>query len=141
MHGTRYDSYRPSEQEPYMNPRQLHYFRELLLKWRRQAARAGNLESSRLREEVERSADPIDQGVIEADRHFDYQCRTRTRRLLGQIDAALERIEEGTYGFCEESDEEIGLKRLMVLPFASLSLESQERREQVDHFRRRNQLA
>lgn len=132
--------YLPNEQEPYMNPRQLAYFRERLLAWRRRILHEDHLYLQQLRGENERNADPVDQGVHEAQQHFDFERRFRNRHLLEQIDAALERMDEGNYGYCEESGEEIGLRRLVALPFARRSLESQEHLERAERFRHLNNL-
>ncbi|WP_305043221.1 TraR/DksA family transcriptional regulator [Geoalkalibacter sp.] len=140
MRDTELGSYRPSEREPYMNPRQLAYFREQLLLRRRRILHEDHLYLQQLRGEIDRSADFVDQGVQEAQQHFDFERRFRNRRLLEQIDAALERIDEGTYGYCEESGEKIGLRRLVALPFARCSVETQENIERVERFRRLNNL-
>ncbi|SDL98058.1 transcriptional regulator, TraR/DksA family [Geoalkalibacter ferrihydriticus] len=132
--------YRPSEQEPYMHPRQLAFFQERLLSWRRMLQSEDYLSLQRLRREKDRSSDPIDQGVQESEQHFDFEQRCRNLKLLEQINAALERIEEGTYGFCEESGEEIGLRRLVALPLARCSIEAQESIERAERFRRQNNL-
>ncbi|MDO3376888.1 TraR/DksA family transcriptional regulator [Geoalkalibacter halelectricus] len=140
MRQTELSGYRPSEQEPYMNPRQLAFFRERLLRWRRILVHEDHLSLQRLRGEKDRNADPVDQGAQEAEQHFDFERRFRNQRLLAQIDAALVRIEEGTYGYCEESGEEIGLRRLEALPLARLSVEAQELIERGERFRRLNNL-
>jgi DnaK suppressor protein len=121
--------YRPSAGEPYMNPDQLGYFKDLLQQWRRRLRREDQDTLTVLQRQDDCPADPIDRGVQETDRQFELANRIRNRQLLAQIDAALGRIEDGSYGFCLESGEEIGIRRLEILPFATLSIESQEQRE------------
>lgn len=122
--------YRPSAIEPYMNPRQLEYFRARLLELRKNAQQEYENTFSRMKEERERDADIIDQGSLEADIQMDFHTRERSLRLLTEIDRALARIEDGTYGYCEETEEEIGLRRLEARPLATLCIEAQEKREQ-----------
>ena len=126
--------------ENYMNPEQLDYFRGRLLRWRRMLVEAerGGLET--INQEPGRLADPIDEGVQEAARVQTLEKRLRSLRVLREIDAALDRIEDGSYGYCLESGEEIGLRRLEVLPTATLSVEMQEQLERRERFRQRNQL-
>ncbi len=124
------EDYRPSADEPYMNPRQLEYFRELLLDYRKKTQQEYENTFTRMREGRDRDADLVDQGTLEADIQMDFHTRERTLRLLGEIDRALARIDEGTYGYCEETEEEIGLRRLVARPLATLCIEAQEKREQ-----------
>ncbi len=123
------EDYRPSEDEPYMNPRQLEYFRRKLLKWREEILRGSDLTLQQLQQGGERPADFTDLASSESQRFVELRTRDRERKLLAKIDAALKRIEEGTYGYCEETQEPIGLKRLEARPIATLSIEAQERHE------------
>ena len=123
--------YRPTEAEPFMNPRQLAYFREKLL--RAHADLAHELEQNPAAgpDDSIRVGDQADQASAEVDRETLALNRERARILMNQIDQALVRIENGTYGYCEETGEPIDLKRLEAQPSATLSLQAQERREQT----------
>ncbi len=123
------DEYRPSEDEPYMNPRQREYFRRKLLRWREEILRGSGLTLRQLQEETDRPADATDWASSEMQRYFELRTRDRERKLLNKIEAALKRIEEGTYGYCEETNEPIGIRRLEARPIATLSIEAQERHE------------
>jgi len=122
-------SYRPNEDEPYMNETQREYFRRKLLGWREEILRGSNETLRQLKEEDNRVADMSDWASYETERNFQLRARDRERKLLSKIDEALRRIEEGTYGYCEETQEPIGLKRLEARPIATLSIEAQERHE------------
>ncbi|MFA5517238.1 MAG: TraR/DksA family transcriptional regulator [Desulfuromonadales bacterium] len=128
--------YCPSEKDPYMCDSHMEYFRQKLLLWRKQleAESQGTLE--RLREEKVREADIVDQGQAETDLVLNLKQRERCRNMMARIDAALVRIDDGTYGFCEETGEEIGLRRLMASPLSTLSVEAQERFERMLKLRR-----
>jgi DnaK suppressor protein len=128
--------YRPSADEPYMNPRQLEYFRARLLDLRKKTQQDYENTFARLTEERERDPDIVDQGTLEADIQMDFHARERSFRLLREIERALARIDDGTYGYCEETDEEIGLRRLEARPLATLCIEAQEKREQFDKVQR-----
>jgi DnaK suppressor protein len=119
--------YRPSPAEEFMNPLQVEYFRQKLLTSR--AALLRELGAIPVAEESVRDGDQADQASAEVDREFEVINRERTRMLLGRVDQALARIEAGTYGFCEQTGEPIGLKRLEAQPTATLSIEAQERQE------------
>ncbi|HEX2477643.1 MAG TPA: RNA polymerase-binding protein DksA [Geminicoccaceae bacterium] len=121
--------YRPTEDEPYMNDNQREYFRRKLLGWRDEILRGSNETLRQLKEEESRVADMTDWASVETERNFQLRARDRERKLLSKIDEALRRIEEGTYGFCEETQEPIGLRRLEARPIATLSIEAQERHE------------
>ena len=121
--------YRPTEDEPYMNGNQREYFRRKLLGWRDEILRGSNETLRQLKEEESRVADMTDWASVETERNFQLRARDRERKLLSKIDEALRRIEEGTYGFCEETQEPIGLRRLEARPIATLSIEAQERHE------------
>ena len=123
------DEYRPTEDEPYMNPRQTEYFRRKLLKWRDEILRGSGETLRQLKEEDTRLPDATDWASAEMQRNFQLRTRDRERKLLSKIEAALRRIEEGNYGYCEETQEPIGIKRLEARPIATLSIEAQERHE------------
>jgi DnaK suppressor protein len=121
--------YRPSEDEPYMNARQTEYFRRKLLTWRDEILRGSDVTLKQLREEDMRLPDQSDWASAEIQRSFELRTRDRERKLLSKIDAALKRIEDGSYGYCEETQEPIGIRRLEARPIATLSIEAQERHE------------
>lgn len=123
------EDYAPSEGEPYMNPRQLEYFRRKLLFWRGQLLEELRQELYELREDRVQEVDILDQGAIETSSSLKQRTRDRYRKLISKIDEAIESINKGTYGYCEETGEEIGIKRLEARPVATLSLEAQEWRE------------
>ncbi len=119
-----------------MNPRQLEYFRLKLLRWRSDLLAESNETLSHLREDNITEADVTDRASVETDRFTELRTRDRERKLISKIDAALQRIEIGTYGFCEETDEPIGVRRLEARPIATLSLEAQERHERMERLHR-----
>ena len=121
--------YRPSEDEPYMNPRQTEYFRRKLLQWREDILRGSDVTLRQLKEEDMRLPDQSDWASAEIQRSFELRTRDRERKLLSKIEAALKRIEDGSYGYCEETQEPIGIRRLEARPIATLSIEAQERHE------------
>ena len=121
--------YRPSEDEPFMNERQRMYFRQKLLAWKEEIIRQTRETLAGLHEESTQHADLADRATSETDRALELRARDRQRKLVAKIDAALARIEDGSYGFCEETGEPIGLKRLDARPIATLSVEAQERHE------------
>jgi RNA polymerase-binding transcription factor len=123
------DGYRPSENEPFMNERHRVYFRNKLVAWKEEIIRQNRETLHILHEDSAQHADLADRATSETDRALELRARDRQRKLIAKIDAALARIEEGTYGFCEETGEPIGLKRLDARPIATLSLEAQERHE------------
>jgi DnaK suppressor protein len=123
------NSYRPTEDEPYMNDTQREYFRRKLLYWREEILRGSNETLRQLKEEDNRVADMSDWASHETERNFQLRARDRERKLLSKIDDALRRIEDGSYGYCEETQEPIGLRRLEARPIATLSIEAQERHE------------
>lgn len=122
-------SYRPSEDEPFMNKRQQEYFRRKLLGWRDELARESSQTIQHLQEETMVVPDPTDRASTESDLSLELRTRDRERKLIGKIDAALKRIEDRVYGYCEETGEKISLARLEARPTATLSLEAQERHE------------
>jgi DnaK suppressor protein len=123
------DGYRPSENEPFMNERHRVYFRNKLVAWKEEIIRQNRETLLVLHEDSAQHADLADRATSETDRALELRARDRQRKLIAKIDAALARIEEGTYGYCEETGEPIGLKRLDARPIATLSLEAQERHE------------
>lgn len=121
--------YRPSEDEPFMNELQRMYFRQKLLSWKEEIMRQTKETLAGLHEESIQHADLADRATSETDRALELRARDRQRKLVAKIDAALARIEDGSYGYCEETGEPIGLKRLDARPIATLSVEAQERHE------------
>ncbi|HET6519249.1 MAG TPA: RNA polymerase-binding protein DksA [Geminicoccaceae bacterium] len=112
-----------------MNEAQQEYFRRKLIQWRDEILRGSNQTLQRLREEDNRLADLTDWASAEIERGFQLRTRDRERKLLSKIDEALKRLDDGSYGFCEETHEPIGLKRLEARPIATLSIDAQERHE------------
>ena len=126
--------YRPTENEPFMNPRQRDYFRKKLETWKEDILRESRETLENLQEESQNHPDMADRASSESDRALELRTRDRQRKLISKIDAALKRIEDGTYGYCEETGDPIGIARLDARPIATLSLEAQEmheRREKV----------
>ncbi|KHJ56237.1 RNA polymerase-binding protein DksA [Aureimonas sp. OT7] len=117
------------EEEPFMNDRQRDYFRKKLLAWKSEILRESRETLEALATENPNLADAADRASSETDRAIELRARDRQRKLIAKIDAALQRIEDGTYGYCEETGEPISLKRLDARPIATLSLEAQERHE------------
>ena len=123
------EKYRPSEEEPFMNERQKEYFRRKLTHWKSEILREAQNTLVALQSENENHPDLADRASSETDRAIELRARDRQRKLIAKIDAALARIDEGTYGYCEDTGEPISLKRLEARPIATLSLEAQERHE------------
>ena len=128
--------YRPTEREPFMNPMQLEYFRQKLLRWRAELLQESTETLNHLQAESLHQPDLTDRASMETDRALELRTRDRERKLISKIDAALQRIEDGTYGFCEETSEPIGIRRLEARPIATLSLEAQERHERLERTHR-----
>lgn len=128
--------YRPSENEPFMNPVMREYFRQKLLRWRGELLRESSETLSSLQQESLHEADITDRASLETDRFTELRTRDRERKLIVKIDEALRRIEDGTYGYCEETAEPIGIKRLEARPIATLSIEAQERHERLERTQR-----
>jgi RNA polymerase-binding transcription factor len=122
-------NYRPSEDEPFMNDRQREYFRRKLLRWKDEILEEARETIANLQAEESQHADLADRASTETDRSLELRARDRQRKLIAKIDAALRRLDEGTYGFCEETGEPISLRRLDARPIATLSIEAQERHE------------
>jgi RNA polymerase-binding transcription factor len=129
-------NYRPSEDEEFMNPLQLEFFRQRLLRWRAELLAESSETLQHLKEESLSEPDIADRATLETDRFTELRTRDRERKLISKIDEALQRIEDGTYGYCEETDEPIGLRRLEARPIATLSLEAQERHERLERTHR-----
>ncbi|MBO6673984.1 MAG: RNA polymerase-binding protein DksA [Rhizobiales bacterium] len=128
------DDYRPSEDEPFMNERQRNYFRKKLIAWKEEILAEARDTLAHMQDDTVNHPDLTDRASSETDRSIELRARDRQRKLISKIDAALRRIEDGTYGYCEETGEPITLKRLDARPIATLSLEAQEaheRREKV----------
>ena len=130
------DEYRPSDDEPFMNERQLEYFKQKLLDWKEEILRESRETVTHLQKETENHPDIADRASSETDRSLELRTRDRQRKLISKIDDALRRIEDGTYGWCEETGEPIGLARLDARPIATLSLEAQERHERRERVHR-----
>ncbi len=122
-------NYRPTDKEPFMNERQREYFRAKLLAWREDILKEAKETLLHLQEENQNHPDLADRASSETDRAIELRARDRQRKLIAKIDEALGRIEDGTYGYCEETGEPISLRRLEARPIATLSVEAQERHE------------
>lgn len=123
------EGYTPSEDEEYMSANQLEYFRRKLLSWRDELVEESRETISHLRDEVRDVGDEAERATRETENSLELRTRDRYRKLIKKIDKALERVDEGDYGYCEETGEEIGLKRLEARPIATLCLDAQERWE------------
>jgi DnaK suppressor protein len=128
--------YRPSEDEEFMSERQIEYFKLKLLTWKEEILRESRETLTHLQSETENHPDLADRASSETDRALELRTRDRQRKLISKIDEALRRIEEGTYGYCEETGEPIGVARLEARPIATLSLEAQERHERRERVHR-----
>ena len=126
------EGYMPSDKEEFMNPMQVEYFRQKLLQWRQELLSDANDTLNTLSEENFQLPDITDRAQMESDASLQLRTRDRERKLLSKIESALRRIEDGSYGYCEETDEPISLKRLEARPIASLSLDAQERHERME---------
>ena len=123
------EDYRPSEDEPFMSERQRAYFRRKLLSWRDEILRSTKETLQHLHDDSAQHADIADRATSETERALELRARDRQRKLIAKIDAAIARLDDGTYGYCEETGEPISLKRLDARPIATLSVEAQERHE------------
>ncbi|WP_442896978.1 RNA polymerase-binding protein DksA [Enterovirga sp.] len=130
------DGYRPAEDEPFMSERQREYFKRKLAAWKSDILREAQGTLNALANENPNHPDLADRASSESDRAIELRARDRQRKLIAKIDAAIARIEEGTYGYCEETGEPISLKRLEARPIATLSLEAQERHERKERVHR-----
>ncbi|HEX4614342.1 MAG TPA: RNA polymerase-binding protein DksA [Stellaceae bacterium] len=125
-------NYRPSETEEFMSAKQLEYFRQKLLSWRAELLADSTDTLRHLKEESLLKPDITDRASLETERAIELRTRDRERKLISKIDAALTRIDTGTYGYCEETDQPIGIRRLEARPIATLSIEAQERHERME---------
>jgi DnaK suppressor protein len=123
------NNYRPTDKEPFMNERQRDYFRAKLLVWRDDILKEAKETLQHLQDENQNHPDLADRASSETDRAIELRARDRQRKLIAKIDAAIARIDDGSYGYCEETGEPIALKRLEARPIATLSVEAQERHE------------
>ena len=128
--------YRPSDTEEFMSPIQAEYFRQKLLRWRAELLREADGTLASLSEGGIHEADITDRASVETDRALELRTRDRARKLISKIDQALARIDNGSYGYCEETDEPIGIRRLEARPIATMSIEAQERHERMERVHR-----
>lgn len=128
--------YRPTESEPFMNDRQKEYFRRKLVEWKGDILKESKFTLDQLQEESLHLPDIADRASSETDKAIELRTRDRQRKLIAKIDSALRRIETGEYGYCEETGEPIGIRRLEARPIATLSLEAQERHERAEKVHR-----
>lgn len=136
MSVTEIEEYRPTEDEPFMNDRQKEYFRRKLLEWKQDILRESKYTLEQLQEDNHNLPDLTDRASSETEKALELRTRDRQRKLIAKIDSALRRIETGEYGYCEETGEPIGLRRLEARPIATLSLEAQERHERSEKVHR-----
>jgi DnaK suppressor protein len=122
-------NYRPTDKEPFMNERQREYFRIKLLAWKEDIIKGAKETLQHLQDENQNHPDLADRASSETDRAIELRARDRQRKLIAKIEAALARLDEGTYGFCEETGDPISIRRLEARPIATLSIEAQERHE------------
>jgi DnaK suppressor protein len=130
------ESYKPNDNEPFMNDRQKDYFRRKLVTWKGELLRESRDTLNTLQSENENHPDIADRASSETDRAIELRARDRQRKLITKIESALARIEDGSYGYCEETGDPISLKRLEARPIATLSLEAQERHERSERVHR-----
>src|ERR1700732_851716 len=128
--------YRPGDEEEFMNPLQIEYFRQKLLRWRAELLADSSETLRHLKEESLLKPDLTDRATLETERAIELRTRDRERKLISKIDAALSRLDSGTYGYCEETDEPIGIRGLEARPIATLSIEAQERHERMERTHR-----
>lgn len=129
-------TYKPSAKEKYMSPKQLEYFRQKLLTWRAELLQESENTISHLKEENWQEPDINDRASLETDAALELRTRDRYRKLVNKIDMALSRVADGTYGYCDDTGEEIGLFRLEARPIATLTVEAQEKHERLEKQRR-----
>ena len=125
-------NYKPTQKEKFMNAKMKEYFKQKLLNWKNELLKESNQTLSNLQSDNEAKPDITDRASEEIDRSFELRTRDRERKLINKISSALLRIEDGSYGYCEETGEPIGLKRLEARPVATLSLEAQEMHEKAE---------
>ncbi len=129
-------NYKPTESEPFMSQRMRAYFREKLLSWKQELLYESSETINNLQESSVSEPDIADRASLETDRALELRTRDRERKLIAKINAALQRIEDGSYGFCEDTGEPIQIKRLEARPIATLSIEAQERHERMERTQR-----
>ena len=125
-------NYKPTQKEKFMNAKMKEYFKQKLLSWKNELLKESSQTLNNLQSDNEAKADITDRASEEIDRSFELRTRDRERKLINKINSALQRIEDGSYGYCEETGEPIGLKRLEARPVATLSLEAQEMHERAE---------
>ena len=125
-------NYKPTQKEKFMNAKMKEYFKQKLLSWKNELLKESSQTLNNLQSDNEAKPDITDRASEEIDRSFELRTRDRERKLINKINSALQRIEDGAYGFCEETGEPIGLKRLEARPVATLSLEAQEMHEKAE---------
>ena len=125
-------NYKPTQKEKFMNAKMRNYFKQKLLDWKNELLKESSQTLNNLQSDNEAKADITDRASEEIDRSFELKTRDRERKLINKINAALQRIEDGSYGYCEETGEPIGLKRLEARPVATLSIEAQEMHEKAE---------
>lgn len=130
------NTYRPSDDEEFMNTSQKEYFKQKLISWRDQLLKESSETITNLQTEAVAEADLIDSAANEADRAIELRARDRERKLINKIEDALRRIEDGSYGYCEETGDPISVKRLEARPIATMSIEAQERHEKRERLQR-----
>tara|TARA_Y100001970_G_C13625362_1_gene551540 strand:- start:22 stop:429 length:408 start_codon:yes stop_codon:yes gene_type:complete len=125
-------NYKPTQKEKFMNAKMKEYFRQKLINWKNELLRESSQTLNNLQNENEAKPDITDRASEEIDRSFELRTRDRERKLINKIDAALQRIEDGSYGYCDETGDPISIKRLEARPVATLSLEAQEMHEKAE---------
>ena len=125
-------NYKPTQKEKFMNAKMKEYFKQKLINWKNELLKESSQTLNNLQSDNEAKADITDRASEEIDRSFELRTRDRERKLINKINSALQRIEDGSYGYCEETGEPIGLKRLEARPVATLSLEAQEMHEKAE---------
>ena len=125
-------NYKPTQKEKFMNAKMKEYFRQKLISWKKDLLKESSQTLNNLQNENEAKPDITDRASEEIDRSFELRTRDRERKLINKIDAALQRIEDGSYGYCDETGDPISIKRLEARPVATLSLEAQEMHERAE---------
>ena len=125
-------NYKPTQKEKFMNAKMKEYFKQKLTNWKSELLRESSQTLNNLQNENEAKSDITDRASEEIDRSFELRTRDRERKLINKIDAALQRIEDGSYGYCDETGDPISIKRLEARPVATLSLEAQEMHEKAE---------
>ncbi len=130
------DDYRPDEREAYMNPMQLAYFQRKLLSWKRDLLSSSEATLSSMQEDTLQTPEAMDRISLETEKSIELRTRDRMRKLISKIDKALKKIETGDYGYCDETGDEIGIRRLEARPIATMTVEAQERHEKHERSHR-----